>query len=733
MTTISTYSSGYNLASGGLLTITRTGTIGGTGLLAASGSTTVNQGLMEGALYGGSGQSGRITAFFVGPGVSLNNAGTIVGGQGFNGHSPGTPGYNGGGGVALSQGSITNGKSITGGVGGAGGVGGYGKITGGTGGVGGAGGFGANLQTGSMVNNATITGGAGGVGGLGGPGALDGGYGGTGGRGGVGVYFQASTLINRGVIAGGTGGAGGAGGSGALGGGPTGGGGLVGQGISVAGGGSIDNASATARIIGYDGIVHVGAVALTVTNFGTIAGVRDSVLFNTASDRLIAEAGSVFIGEVVGDGGALTLASGTGTITNLGGAAALAGSITASFQGFGSYALTGTASWTLAGSEALASGHAMTVGTGASLKLSNGTLANAGLLAIRGGTSAARLIIAGADSLSGAGSIVLSGAAEIVAAGAGAGLTNAGNVISGGGAIEGSMSLTNTASGVIDASSGALIIDTGATVVNDGLIEATARAQLVVRATTIDSSGGGSVSAIRNIELDGGVIEGGVFTVAAGGILLSGAKGGTVNLGAATLTSGGVVDGTAGGLTINGAVANNHLIEAVKGALTITGAVTGTGSARIVAVGALELDGACAQTIRFTDAGTLTLGDFHQFTGHVGFSAAAGDTVVVKGMAFSAGDMAHYKGTSTGGTLTVMNGAATVLTLAVTGDATKATFTVSGTASQIVITDQATTPSARIAGLLAAAAGFGAPAGSAAGHARTIETGARSLLAGPLA
>ena len=124
-----------------------------------------------------------------------------------------------------------------------------------------------------------------------------------------------------------------------------------------------------------------------------------------------------------------------------------------------------------------------------------------------------------------------------------------------------------------------ITLDTGATVINHGLIEATARALLVVRATTIDSSGGGSLSAVKNIELDGGVLKGGALTVATGGELLSGAGGGTVILGTATLTNGGVVDGAAGGLTLNGAVVNNHLIEADKGALTITGSVTGAGSA----------------------------------------------------------------------------------------------------------------------------------------------------------
>ena len=105
--------------------------------------------------------------------------------------------------------------------------------------------------------------------------------------------------------------------------------------------------------------------------------------------------------------------------------------------------------------------------------------------------------------------------------------------------------------------------------------------------------------------------------------------------------------------------------------------------------------------------------------------------VTVKGLAFSAADTVKYSGTTTAGTLSVMNGAAVVLTLNVIGDATKASFAVSGTGSQIVITDQATTPAVQVAGLVAAAAGFGAPAGSGSGHGVRFEPAAQTLLARP--
>ena len=109
--------------------------------------------------------------------------------------------------------------------------------------------------------------------------------------------------------------------------------GLAGAGILVSGSGVIVN-QAGGVISGYDGTADKGSGHVTLTNYGSIMGAHDAVLFRAASDRLIAEAGSSFVGEVVGGGGVLELAGGAGTITGLGSAGTLTGAIGAGFQGF---------------------------------------------------------------------------------------------------------------------------------------------------------------------------------------------------------------------------------------------------------------------------------------------------------------------------------------------------------------------------------------------------------------
>jgi len=75
----------------------------------------------------------------------------------------------------------------------------------------------------------------------------------------------------------------------------------------------------TATVEGYQGVVSFGAAA-TLTNFGTIVGDgRTAVQFNSEADVLVVEAGSVFEGVAVGDGGTIDLASGTGSATLLAG------------------------------------------------------------------------------------------------------------------------------------------------------------------------------------------------------------------------------------------------------------------------------------------------------------------------------------------------------------------------------------------------------------------------------
>ena len=128
-------------------------------------------------------------------------------------------------------------------------------------------------------------------------------------------------------------------------------------GVFLGGAGGVTNGSAsdsTATIYGLrDGVYLSGGAAITVTNYGTIKGTHRSVQLSSSASRLIAEAGSDFIGTVAGAGGTLELAGGTGTLTALGGKGALSGSIAANFGGFGSYVLDAGANWTLAGTGTL--------------------------------------------------------------------------------------------------------------------------------------------------------------------------------------------------------------------------------------------------------------------------------------------------------------------------------------------------------------------------------------------
>jgi hypothetical protein len=714
MTILSTYSSGYSLAAGGILTITKTGTIGGTGLTADAGSTTVNQGLIEAAAAaGGAGLAGSAAARMSGRATS---SGTIVGGAGgsgvagsgtsFGNGAPGGLGGVGGAGVSLASGNMTNTGQVTGGVGGYGGAGAYGPNTGGNGGTGAAGGAGVALGGGTLTNTGTLTGGGGGRGGTGGNAGLAAGNGGGGGSGGAGAALAGGEVINRGVILGGGAAPGGAGGSAAFGKGATGTGGAAGDGVLVIGGGAVVN-QAGGTIFGLNGVEDGGTGSVTVTNFASIAGAGDSVLFRAASDHLIAEAGSAFTGEIVGGGGGLTLAGGTGTIAGLGGSATLTGAVSGVFEGFGSYALSGAAAWTLAGSASLAAAQTFTVGAGAVLKLSGTSLADGGEIELQGvSTKVARLLVNGTDTLTGGGFVSLSNGGHIVAGTAGGTLTIAGATIAGGGAIEGALGLTND--GVIDATSGTMLIGVSPTIVNDGLVESTGSATLLLRNATLDSSGGGSVLVGHRLQLDDAILVGGTLTVAAGGVLQS----------------------QAGGGTIDGTVANSGLVQAQNGALTITGAVSGSGSARVVGTGVLEVDGTLGENAIFTAGATgrLVLGG--GFTGKVfGLSKSGANQVDLKSFAFAAGDTASYAGGAAGGTLTILDGASSVIaTLELSGDYRAANFVVSdGGADGLAITAQAATLASAMAGQ------FGpSPASSGQGPASSAPFGRFAGLFGPV-
>jgi antigen 43 len=132
----------------------------------------------------------------------------------------------------------------------------------------------------------------------------------------------ATTVVNAGVIAG----------SDARG----------GQGIDLAGGGSVTNQSGGV-ISGAYGI-NVRSGALTVVNAGTITGSNYAVKFSAASaNRLIADPGAVFTGNVNGGTGVLELASaaGAGTLSGLG----------TSITNFRTLQFDAGAAWTVSGND----------------------------------------------------------------------------------------------------------------------------------------------------------------------------------------------------------------------------------------------------------------------------------------------------------------------------------------------------------------------------------------------
>ena len=234
-----------------------------------------------------------------------------------------------------------------------------------------------------------IQAGAGGGGGYSGAGDSEE-RGGAGAAGGAGLRLVgAGDILNIGTIAGGNGGAGyndyyhgGAGGGG-------------GAGVALMAGGQVTNL----------GLIEGGAGgAATVTNAGTIAGAIDSVLFRSAGDVLIADAGAVFVRAVVGGGGTLELAGGTGVVTGLGGAGVVSGSASASFSGFDSYVFGPAGRWSLSGTSALGAGQDLTVD--GSLTVADSIVVSAGA-AITTGTGGA-LSLRGVDVMLG-GSIVNDG------------------------------------------------------------------------------------------------------------------------------------------------------------------------------------------------------------------------------------------------------------------------------------------------------------------------------------
>ena len=318
-------------------------------------ATLINFGTVEGGAYNGP-PGGDGSGAYLYDGGSVNNQGLIAGGAGAIGL------------LFAGQGSVGNGGAILGGAGFDGAVGGMGadlegpvglvnngQIDGGVGTVFSRkvarGGAGLTLAFGASLANSGIIQGGLGAGGI---------ASGKGGGGVIGDYI--GSILNQGLIAGGVGGgAKGVGGvglslSGAaqvtnLGTIVGGAGALAGSGVVLSGGGLLTNgdlAHADATLEGAFGVLTTGSAATTVINYGLIQGSAKAVRLSSSADRLIAEAGSRFIGGIVGGGGALEIAGGNGEITQEYGVLTLSGGTSGQFLGFGSLVFDAGTGWSLA-------------------------------------------------------------------------------------------------------------------------------------------------------------------------------------------------------------------------------------------------------------------------------------------------------------------------------------------------------------------------------------------------
>ena len=537
-------------------------------------------------------------------------------------------------------------------------------------------------------------------------------------------------MVNTGTLAGGAGGGGGAAGyPGAV----AGANGANGDGVYLKAGGTVINGGgyyggSGSVISGAIGVYAAAGAATTVTNYGTIAGDTLAVAFasGSTSDRLIVEAGATFVGGVYGGGGTLELASGTATIAGIG----------STFNDFATYQLDAGGSWTFSGANTIAAAHTLVndgtlvISAASSLTLT-GILINNGQIDVGGVVgSYAGLVFSGNHTLSGGGVVSLSAAGYIGGSG---GLTNLDNTIDGGGFIKG-VTLTND--GVIDNDAGRMIINTGGTVTNDGLIRSTATGNLLIRDTTIDSSGGGTVIDAHRIQLSNATLAGGVLTIGAGALLINDGLGGTINLSGGIVHNFGMIEAAAGGLTIDGDVLNNGLIEALTGTLDVKGAVTGSGTARLWGKGVLEIDGALSENVFFAknSTGTLVLGDITSTTNGVtgriyGLSTSGANHIDLSNLTFAVGDTAKFTGGAQGGTLTIFNSANEAqASIEISGHYLGSTFTVKGDGSGgTLITDPAKTT----AQLSQAMAAFESGGGSGAGTTATAHSAPPNLFAAP--
>ena len=566
-----TLSGGHMVGGGG--GAGNTGTFGGVGGVGGAGATFVAGGRLQnsgGYLFGGRGGAGGASTYSPGSpggdggnggagvamgayGVFVNSSGGVAGGYGGQGGPGGSGSYiniggTGGDGVYMAQGGIVHayGGFIEGGLGG----------PAGPGGAGGDGGAGVDLGAGGyVINRALIVGGQGGTGADG----LNQFYQQLG-QGGDGVEVRGAVVVNYGLISGGTGGGtpanpgahpgNGGNGVGAVGGNVvnygtiSGGGGgysktfksFCGYGVEMAGTGFITNGSASLRTAiiegngghysqgaNYNGIGVFGfnGGAVTVVNWGTLSG-TDALSFGSSADTLIAEAGSVLSGFVLGGAGTIELGAGSGTVSGIdaNGDVTVTGFLGASsttlMQNFGSLQIDAGGNFALGSTATVAAGKTV---------LDYGVLSEAGTLTVAG-------TVGGTGTLSLTGKLVLQNKSsfslgDLFMTANAAKVTVASNITFGGVWLQNKGALTINANRTLDFT-GTDVNLAGKGVTNSGSLEVSGSGHVIIQAPvanngvleanggTLSLESGALVSGSGHTSILGGgtVVGGGVFNQA---------------------------------------------------------------------------------------------------------------------------------------------------------------------------------------------------------------------------
>ena len=438
-----------------------------------------------------------------------------------------------------------------------------------------------------------------------------------------------------------------------------------------------NDAKATIEAIG--GTLTVGTGNVAVSNAGLLEAVGGTLdlpgdLTGGVTNRGTIAAGNggfVIIGAAVANAGVVSAQNG-GTLT-VNGVLSGAGTLTAADGGV--VLLDGAS---VSGGRVVNSAFGQIDITTNGATLAGEAIANAGTIALTGNgyTGAATLLVNGTVTLAGGGVLALSDssgfanpATQVIKGSAASNtLDNAGNVISGYGALgAGELTLINEVKGTVQAMGGALTVDTGAVAVsNAGVLEAV-NGDLILRGV-VDGTKGGTIAALNNgggsgtVLLDGATLRGGTIATDlkdTASTLTMTANGGTLDGTSASVTiapGARVVVNATNTLTLKGAIAD-------QGTIYVSGDLYG-GNASVALAGTMTV--AAGGQVSFADVSGSGSASTQRLTG----SSAAATLDDVGGLISGYGQLGggtltlinEAKGTieATGGTLTVDTGATIV-------------------------------------------------------------------------